>query len=398
MANAPTLRRAPRFPIFRFEYSAIRKISTPEDIENHREVYAGHAPAQSFLELKDDENVREYLVDAEGKKRKCPTQVHRAIRETLRNNPHNFSVLNSGIVIVARKIEVDDKGRIATLVGASIVNGSQTQGELANYLEEKKQSGEPPFPLHVSFELIVTEDDDLIAEISIARNFQNNVMTISIAGRLGQLDDLENAFNARFPEQRLKKSETMLGDDYVGTEKLLQVVTALTPSDLWLKPGEAEIPNKVYTYSMKAKCLKDFQDVYKKKDDQNEPHMKKYKELYQFYLDIVGDAWELYNKWKRHPGFYGTRLRSIERKDGEITDIPDGIIFPILAALSAFAVKGTKGWRIKPPKSFDDKELIKAAAEVYKEIANSNPWSMGKNKACYSSLYQITSIYRRLSD
>jgi hypothetical protein len=34
--------------------------------------------------------------------------------------------------------------------------------------------------------VIVTNDDDLIAEISIARNFQNDVLAISIAGRLTQ--------------------------------------------------------------------------------------------------------------------------------------------------------------------------------------------------------------------
>ena len=79
-----------------------------------------------------------------------------------------------------------------------------------------------------------------------------------------------------------------------------------------------------------------------------------------------------------------------------IVDIPDGIVFPILASLSAFAVKTLTGWRIKPPKGFSDDELIKAAKVVYTERAGHNPQTMGKSRPCYSSLYQITSIYRRL--
>ena len=117
-----------------------------------------------------------------------------------------------------------------------------------------------------------------------------------------------------------------------------------------------------------------------------------------FSEEFAGDAWNLYEKWKAHPGFKGSRLRSIERDGSEIVEVPDGIVFPILASLSAFARKTRDGWKIQPPSSFDDSELIKAAVQVYKEIANGNPWNMGKSRACYSSLYQITSIFRRLGD
>ena len=379
-----------------FKYHSIRRISSPEDVDADREVYSGHAPAQSFFDLPDDDNVREYLLEVEARK-KTPTQVHKAIRETLLDKPHDFSVLNGGIVIVARAIEVDEKTKEARLLGPSIINGSQTRGELRRYFDLKKERGEEPFPVHVTFEIIVTEDKDLAAEISIARNFQNDVMTISIAGRLGQLDELQKAYRRAVPKAVLRKSETDIGDDFVMTEKLLQVITALIPGDLWTKSSEKDNPNKVYTYSMKTKCLKDFQKIHDSaKNPEAEDHEHAAK-LYQFFLDIAGEAWALYEKWKAHPKFKGTRLRSIERDGNEIVEVPDGIIFPILASLSAFAKKTREGWKILPPDSFDEVELIKAAAQVYKEIANSNPWNMGKSRACYSSLYQITSIYRRLT-
>ena len=401
------LRPAPRFcsalynpvptSVFRLPYYCIRRISSPEDIECRRDVYAGQARIESFRGLPTDENVRQYLLDAEGKKRRRPTQVHKAIRDTLENAPENFSPLNSGIVIVAREATIDEKNKFALLKKPSIINGSQTQGVIRDFLEEQKGLGKKLFDTHCKFELLVTDDDDLIGEVSIARNFQNDVMTISIAGRLGQLDELEKSFRREVPGTLLRKSETDLSQDYVFTEKLLQVITALIPAELWANEPERGNPNKVFTYSMKAKCLKDFQAVWKAVHEGTSEEKKKFKELYQFYLDIAAESWALYEKWKCHEKFYGTRIHSIEREGRTIVDVSDGIVFPILASLSAFAVKRDGKWTISPPDSFSDSELIRAAVNVYKEIANSNPWIMGKSKACYSALYQITSIYRKLS-
>jgi hypothetical protein len=246
--------------------------------------------------------------------------------------------------------------------------------------------------------LIVVDDEDLIGEISIARNFQNDVASISIAGRRGQLDELERALRKDDEDSKLQKKETQLSDDYVQTERLLQIITALIPASLWPKPGEVENPNKVYSYSMKAKCLKEFQETHVKAHDPKHPDYNSARGLYQFYLDIAPQALRLYEKWKSHQGFAGTGIRSITREGREIVEVPDGIIFPIIAALSAFAKKTDKGWKILPPAAFKDAEIIRAAKSVYQNMASSNPWLMGKNPACYFALYQITSIYRRLSD
>jgi hypothetical protein len=377
--------------VFEVPFHSVRHISSPEDLQNGRKVYTGHVPITSIVKLPTDENVRDYLLDAEGKKRRVKTQVHLAIEQTLKETPHNFSVLNSGVVVVARECEIDEKNKVLRLSRPSIINGSQTQGVIREFLESQNGGLLQEEIPHIKFELIVTEEDDLIAEISIARNFQNDVMTISIVGRRGQLDELEQSFQKKKPGCQLRKSETKLSDDYVHTERLLQVIAALVPEELWIKDGEF---NKVYTYSMKAKCLKDFQDLYKRAHDQNE---SKAKDLYQFYLDVAAQADDLYLKWKSHKGFQGTALRAIKRENGKIVDVPDGIVFPILASLSIFAKKTSAGWLIEPPKLFSEDELIHSAKTVYQEIADSNPQTMGKKSACYSALYQITSLYKKLS-
>ena len=209
--------------IFNFSFHNVRHISCPEDQDNNRRVYVGHSPIESVIDLPTDENVRDYMLEAEGKKRRRPTQVHRAILDTLENNPGNFSVLNSGVVIVARNCEIDEKKKLLTLKSPSIINGSQTQGVIRDYISS---NGDKEFKCHVKFEIIVTDNEDLIAETSISRNFQNDVMTISIAGRLGQLDELEQSLEAKLPGTKLQKSETKLSDDYVKTERLLQIIAA----------------------------------------------------------------------------------------------------------------------------------------------------------------------------
>lgn len=379
---------------YAFSYNSLRNISAPEDSDERRRVYAGNAPATSFLRLPEDENVREYIVTAEGKKRQRLTDVHRRIRETLSNNPEDFVILNSGIVIVARDIEVDEKQKTAFLKDPSIINGSQTRGELDHYLSDP--GGTPLFPVSCKFELVVTNDDDLIAEVSIARNFQNDVATLSIAGRKGVLDELEDRLQSSIDDLKLRKSETQRSEDYYDTEKLLQVITTLIPAELWPKPKETDDPKKVYTYSMKTKCLKEFQEIHRRAKDPKADGHDQALALYQFYLDIAPVAHGLYEKWKTHPGFAGTGLRSIEREGRKVVDVPDGIIFPILASLSAFAKKVRGRWQINPPSVFNDTEIIHAAKAQYMNVAHSNPWNMGKSQAIYSSLFQITNIYKKV--
>ena len=130
------------------------------------------------------------------------------------------------------------------------------------------------------------------------------------------MDELEQSLRKKIPGAQLQKSETEMSGDYIPTERLLQVITALIPAALWPKPGETENPKKVYTYSMKAKCLKEFDEIYLKAHDPHHPDHDKAKELYRFYLDIAAEALQLYEKWKEHQGFRGTSLRCIVR-DGQ---------------------------------------------------------------------------------
>jgi hypothetical protein len=372
---------------YRFTFHKCRNISSPEDESVGRKVYSGSAPVSSILGLDDNENVREYLVDAKGKQRKSPTLVHQAIRKTLKENPEVFGILNGGTVLVARSAKIDDKNRQLILENASIINGSQTRGEVQRYFSHRSED-ETSDP-SIKFEIIVTDDDDLIAEISISRNFQNDVKPISIAGRLGQLDDLERSIQSDYPHKNLRKMESDLtaDKDFLDTEKLIQVTFALMPDSITQPSGiTLDLGSKVFAYSQKTRCLKIFQKLAEAPET----------EMYKAFIGIAPLAWGLYEHWKKHQSFIGTHIRSLERENGRITDVPDGIIFPILAAHAAFIYQSAGMWHLNKPEQLSDEELISVAKQSYMDIAGHNPQSMGKSKACYSSLMQITSIYAKL--
>jgi hypothetical protein len=375
-----------------FPFITCRNISAPEDDAAGRKVYSGHAPASSVLSIEDDENVREYIVRAHGSQKNVPTPVHQAIRKTLEDQPDQFSILNGGMVIVAHAVEIDDNRKILVLTRPSIINGSQTQGELSRYYH-KYRSSPDFFEPSIKFELIVTADDGLIAEISIARNFQNDVRPISIVGRRGQLDELEVAVQRDIPSAKLRKSETDSFGEYIDTEKLIQILFALMPATLLKSVGEDGDPsNKVFAYSHKTRCLKLFQHLVEGSGEDSNSS-----DAYQYFLDIAGQAWKLYRRWKSHPGFRGTSLPLFERENGQVAVTADGILFPILSAFSAFVDRSDKKWEINIPHVFDENELIDAAAQAYREIASHDPTTMGKNKACYSTLLRLTGLYAKLS-
>jgi len=368
-------------------FDSIRNISCSHDIKNDRKVLVGRVLASEILDLNTDENVRAFLVDAEGLKKKRKGDVHRKIENTIENDPENFCALNGGITVVARDYEIDEKTKTLQLLKPSIINGAQTQG----ILREFAGSGQE-LDVYVTLEVIVTQDEGLIAEISISRNFQNNVQSISIAGRMGILDDLQNVLQAADENLKLRMKETQRSEDYTDTEKLIQVLMALTPVELFEGTAIGSRESKAYTYSQKATCLKDFTRVYEAKSS-SKPDAA----LYQFFLDIAPQALELYLHWKENQAFQGTALRSLERNGREIVDVPDGIIFPIIASLSVFAKKTLKCWTIKQPDVLTDDELVSAAKVAYQEMAGSNPQTMGKRNACYSSLQQLTSVYKKLA-
>jgi hypothetical protein len=398
MKNVEARREATPTP-YVLSYHALRNITSPEDAAAGRKVYAGTAPFQSLLGVPNNENLRDYLPDDPGKKRRRLTAVHREMFTTLDTAPETFSAKNSGFVIVARNADVDEQKKAVRLVRPSIINGAQTQGVLREYLEECAEEDVDPFPIHPKFELVVTKDDALISEISIARNTQNDVKPLTIAHARGFLRDIERVM-AKKSNTSIRVTESDTSDEHADTEKLLQVLAALMPQRL-ASPGSDDPPNKVYTYSMRAKCLKDFIECQIKKEEaQTEAERDLARARYSFYISAAPEAQKIYEHWKAHQGFAGKYLKQGVRRDdkGSILEVADGLVFPIFSALSVFMTEQKGGWKLKYPPLFDEGTLIdqvKTALRSYN--VSGNPWNLGKSRDAYMQLYTVTSTYQKMA-
>ena len=378
---------------YTLKYATLKSVNSPEDQDSDRKRYAGNCKANHLFELNTSENVRSYLgIDEDGERRKS-TAVNMAIRDTVENRRDLFPVLNSGAVIVARSIAVDDNNKSATLRRASIINGAQTMGVLQDYF--KDHPDDQDFP-SVNFEIIVTDDEELIGDISIARNYQNRVAELSIYGRMGRFEALEKAMHKEDPTIKLRKRETDFGDDFLDTEKLIQVLTVLTPSDIPLPSVEnnrktPETLLRVYAYRHRSRCLKDFAEVM---DDS-----AKWKEAHKVYLDLAVQGWNLYLRLRGEQAFSSLKCVKADPSKPAIPKtvapdgVPDGIIFPILSALSRFVrqVRGT--WRIDIPKNFPWQTLFNQAKIQETKTASNNPQTMGKDADCYLALHGAIEMF-----
>jgi hypothetical protein len=389
MATSMSARGSARTSI---NYQVLRSVVSPADHEAGRKRYCGLATADQFFALSTDENVRAYLgEDEEGNKRKSPL-VNLAIRDTVTRCRDLFAMLNTGFVIVAKSASVDDDKRTLRLSDPSIVNGAQTNGVLRDYFDKHPEDVEYPC---VNFEVIVTDDDDLIGSISIARNFQTRVADLSIYGRQGLFDELEGAMKKRDPSVRLRRRETDFSDDFLDTEKLVQALTALMPDCISVpsadqrRAGTPETKYRVYAYRHRARCLKDFAHVMTEPD--------KWPQAHAFFVGVAWDAWERYSELKSEQSF--SRLHHVrgEQNGGQKIvapeGVPDGIVFPMLSALSNFVKPVRSGWKLDVPGTFPWTALYDHAMVLFKSTAGHNPNTMGKQSDCYIALHGLCNMY-----
>lgn len=397
-----------RVDILNFPVNRIREVTSPEGKSRGRRTYSGCAHYKAFLEVPNERNVRENLLADPGKRRIKPSTVYRDMLESLRNDPHDFEAKHGGFVIVASKAEFDESQGYITLHRPSIINGAQSQGVLADWDAELRAKGLDPVAIHPRFEIVVTSSDDLANEISIARNNQNEVRAISIAGARHQLDDLASAMATFNPDWQIRKDESNTSDELIDTEKLLQVATALMPAELCDAGKTGEPPKKVYSYSMRAKCLKEFVEAYnaaRRSDPQqvsekDRANVDSLSRRYDYYIGIAPIAWGTYKKWIHHPGWSGMNLRQgVDRERNQVIEVADGFVFPILAALAVFVEKKNDQWDIHCPHMFDERMLLKQVKMALgnRSIAG-NPWNLGKSADAWAQIHAVAWTFKEMQE
>lgn len=121
---------------------------------------------------------------------------------------------------------------------------------------------------------------------------------------------------------------------------------------------------------------------------------EKQKTLYQFYLDIAPYAWKAYQDYRTHTSWKGKRLRkdtkAVKRKSSQEIIVQDGLVFPMVSALSLFVHQRKGHWYLEKPPVFRDEMLVEAAVEQFREACNSNPIIMGRSAGAYQSLMFVS--------
>jgi hypothetical protein len=366
-------------------YQLLRNTTSPDELSTGVKSFVVNLSAFEILKLGTKENLRSYLAEYNPSKR---NRVHEAIENTIKTEPERFITRNSGFVIAAAEIDIDDNKKTIRLKEPSIINGAQSRGEIERWVEEVygddyDADEEPPF--FVRAEIIVDPDANEVVETAIARNTATPVKSISQAGARGHLDDLEKAVKRVRPDIQIRKSETET--DVYDTRKILQYTRLLMPPSVSGRDSAAE---KLRAYKNPEQCLTDFSSWYENRD--KDPVAKK---KYEFTVQIAPYAiteyeyWEKQQEWNGHHIWDETKKggRACRRdKSGSIVWVSPGLVFPILGAMSEFVEEKSPGkWVISKPRLFKPREMIMKAVAQFRS-SDSDPMIMGRSAGAYDAL------------
>jgi len=367
-------------------YQLLRNTTSPDEANTGVKSFVANLSVFEILKLDTRENLRAYLAEYNSKKR---NRVHDAIRNTIQTEPQRFITRNSGFVIGALDITVDDAKKFVVLKEPSILNGAQSQGEIRRWVSETFGAEipdgveEPPF--FVRAEIIVDPDPAEVVETAIARNTATPVKSISQAGTRGHLDELEDSIRKVRPDMRIRKKET--DEDVYDTRKILQYTRLLMPVGVSKNESAAE---KLRAYKNPEQCLTDFSEWYEGKDHDEEAGSK-----YDFTVQMAPYAISEYEYWERHEGWNGHKIweetkkggRACRRdKSGKIVWVSPGLVFPLVGAMSEFVELCANGsWAIKKPGIFKPTEMVARAVAQFRAL-DSDPMQMGRSAGAYDAL------------
>ena len=370
----------------RISYQLIRNVTSPEEKDNGVQTYVANIPATELTKLGTEDNLRTYIPEHSAKRRNA---VHKAIERTIVEEPTRFINRNSGVTIACSHANVKDGASIIAMVGASIINGAQTQGEILRFLDELAEEDEEP-NFNVRAEIIVDPEHSSIVETAIARNTATRVQDISQAGARGHLNDLRDVMKSELG-LNIRMSET--DTDVVETMQVLQYARLMMPSTVSGNTSSAEL---LRPYKNRAQCLEDFSEWWQAKDKASTPEERASAQAkYDFVIQMAPVAWREYTYWESHSGWNNKYIWEQTQKGGRVVRrdkknkivwVSPGIVFPVMKAMSAFVEQDQNDrWGLSKPTLFKPDDMIRRAVAQFR-AHDSNPMDMGRSESAYEAL------------
>jgi len=373
---------------FKVKPSTFRKLDDP--FENGK-------PKKYVFYVKVDDVPEGVPMATNPREQKLTSAVAKAIEESLISNDGYFHLKNRGIVISAAKVKYDNRKEEVTLEFDDNsyhgdIDGGHTYKIICNHKGENLDQ-------YVQFE-VMTGVEDIIEDLARARNTSVQVDEKSMAELAKKFDPIKEGLEGQPFYNRIafKQNQTEIDDE---TGKKLRMIDArdivailgMFDIDYF---GSNNAPTKAYSSksSMLAMYLKD-------------------PEHYRKFTNIAGDIFDLYDvvetefayAYNARNGRYGRKGYS-GYKDGKVIGkskfgqrdliyrIPDGLLYPVVAAFRGLVVNNETGdkftWRngVEPVDVWKKckEELVERVMKFALSIGD-NPNAVGKDSNVWDLAY-----------
>ena len=399
---------------FKIPVKDFKRIETPLD----RKGYRNYLCIADVLEVPDmrewnTSNVR----DAKGR-----GKVPDAIREGLLEN-ELFVYMNRGIVIMAERIDYDNKSNNLTLWFSDpkmhgIIDGGHTRliiSEETSNLQHKRRDYNNDTERQVRIEILVGFDLGQTTDIAGARNTSNQVKEQSLLELEDKFEDIKKALSKEHYRDDIayKEYQLYLDVDRAKPIDIRDIIAILYMFDYGTFSGPK---HPISAYSAKSICLAHFKQHCDKKNSI-------YKKLYPILPDILRLRDEIYLNL---PKLYSEAARMFREKEkgdfGKLTGvsyyegkeivelpfsrtksayrIPNAFIYPILGAFRAFLhdKKGKCEWLdgCNPFDHLNDITGLRMVNALTTQVlSDKNPNKTGKSPSLWINCYNEVSLVRK---
>lgn len=222
----------------------------PVKVENPRTTYYGIARLADLVALHRDKgkalyerNIRYFL----GSSR---SDVNRAIKATLRDEPASFFYLNNGVTAVCDEIEQKGKNpssgfRKLKVRGLSIINGAQTVASAAEFVAQHPGSNIDDAKVMLTL-IKAPADGSFGKRVTKARNHQNPVQTANFASLDENQERLRQEIAHLGIAYHYRPEASATGPQAISLDEALRVLASRQDDPryaVWLKSEPARLAN-----------------------------------------------------------------------------------------------------------------------------------------------------------
>lgn len=338
------------------------------------------------------------------REQKLTSGVAKAIENSLLSNDGYFHLKNRGIVVSAQKCTFDNtKDTVTIEFDDTEMHGNIDGGHTYKIVCEHRDEG---LDQYVQFE-VMTGVEDIIEDLARARNTSVQVDEKSMAELANKFDPIKEGIEGMPFYNRIafKQNQTEVDEDTGKNCKMIdarEVVAILGMFDI-SKYDAKNHPTQAY--SSKAKMLSQYLED---------------SEHYRKFVNIAPDIFDLYDAiemefadaYNSTGGRYG-RKKFAGYKDGAVVGkskfgqndliykVPDGILYPVVAAFSSLVVNNENTGKYEWYNGVEPIEIWKSCKE---ELANKimsfaaslgdNPNAIGKETVTWDLAYMTVMLQK----